>query len=150
MPRSKIATGYACLAALLLGLGGAVAQEPADGRFEMTPVPEGQVRLDTETGAMSLCRRSGEQWACTPMAESDLQSEVQRLQRENQELRDKIAAFEDASANKPGGQDSGEPGFQLTIPKKEIERLKEFAQDLYRRFQDLIRDLQDQREEKPI
>lgn len=129
--------------------GASLMPAAAAGRYEMTPVPEGQVRLDTETGEMALCHRSGDDWSCTPMREEGvdgLQAEVDRLAKENQELKDKITAFEDAGA---AGPKPDEPGFHLTIPEKDIERLKAFAQDLYRRFQDMVRDLQPPPEDRP-
>lgn len=44
------------------------AGEPvADGRYTLQAVPDGIVRLDTRTGAMSLCKREEAGWACHEM-----------------------------------------------------------------------------------
>ena len=76
---------------LVLGAFGSVpasAQERPQ-RFTMTPTEGGFVRLDTETGAVSICTRRDGAWACEPMPEERqaLSREIERLQTENKRLR---------------------------------------------------------------
>lgn len=49
-----------------LALAGAAVADTADnaGRFTMSPVDGGFLRLDKETGAVAMCARSGTAWAC--------------------------------------------------------------------------------------
>lgn len=61
----------ASLAALLAAPGFALGGEEKPGRYTMSPVEDGFVRLDTETGEMSICKRGNDGgWACSPMADS--------------------------------------------------------------------------------
>jgi hypothetical protein len=80
--------------------GAAIAQtgQPADverdGRFSMTPAPDGGfLRLDTRTGAVSHCRTSNNGVQCRSAADerAALQAEIDRLAGENAELRRKMA-----------------------------------------------------------
>jgi hypothetical protein len=77
--------GLAFLALLALP-GAALAQQP---RYSFQAVEGGLMRLDTETGAVSLCTRAGENYACRGVADdrAALQEEIDRLRRENDALR---------------------------------------------------------------
>ena len=58
----------AAIAAVLAAIGGLVAAQSApdgeNGRYTMTPIPEGVLRLDTRTGTVSTCTANGAGWAC--------------------------------------------------------------------------------------
>src|SRR4029450_14085746 len=58
------------------------------GRFVMTPVEGGFLRMDTLTGAVSLCQRAGGKWACEAVADDrrPLETEMERLRAENRQL----------------------------------------------------------------
>ena len=88
----KCSQVLASAAALTLGLAangaGAAGEKP--GRYTMSPTEGGFVRLDTETGEMSLCKRGGGgDWVCEPMADKQQaqQRELDRLRQENDALR---------------------------------------------------------------
>jgi hypothetical protein len=78
------------LAALILGgMGGVTAQSMPDGengRYVLSPVSDGVVRLDTRTGAVSSCSNTGAGWACyaVPDERAALDAEIGRLQAENE------------------------------------------------------------------
>ena len=59
------------------------------GRFTMTPAPGGFLRLDTRTGAVSLCAVAGESVACRAAADDReaLSQEIDRLSNENAALK---------------------------------------------------------------
>lgn len=65
----------------------ALAQAP--GRYSFQPMDGGLMRLDTETGQVSHCTKTGESYACRSVADdrAALQEEIDRLRRENEELR---------------------------------------------------------------
>src|SRR6185503_21368674 len=65
----------------------------APGPYTMTTVEGSVWRLDSATGAMSVCGRKLDHWACESVTDDALalKEEVDRLTRENQELRDKLA-----------------------------------------------------------
>jgi len=66
--------------------------DSANGRFAMTPVADGFLRLDTRTGQTSLCTVSSGQVQCRAGADerAALQAEIDRLAKENAGL--KVAA----------------------------------------------------------
>jgi hypothetical protein len=71
------------------GVGSAAAQSPPDaekGRYALSPVADGVVRLDTRTGAVSTCSNGGTGWACysVPDERAALDAEIGRLQADNE------------------------------------------------------------------
>lgn len=102
------------LAFTLLGVGSAFAQQPADpatenGRYSMTPVQDGFLRLDTRTGAVAMCRLVNGAPECRTGADerAALESEIGRLQAENRDLRLKGPGASAAAppSNMPSDQD---------------------------------------------
>src|SRR5262245_8899673 len=84
-------------AALAIGVGLVAAQsapESENGRYTMTPIPEGVLRLDTRTGVVSTCSKNGAGWACyaVPDERSALDAEIGRLQGELEKLKEQLAA----------------------------------------------------------
>lgn len=73
----------------------APANEPErDGRYTMTPAPDGGfLRLDTRSGAVSHCRQANGGVQCRSAADerAALQAEIDRLAKENDDLRSKLA-----------------------------------------------------------
>ena len=73
------------IAASIVGVGdGAVAQSMPDsenGRYALSPIPDGVIRLDTRTGAVSTCNNNGTGWACysAPDERAALDAEIGRL-----------------------------------------------------------------------
>lgn len=90
---------FAIVAVAALGLGsGLVAAQSApdgeNGRYTMTPIPEGVLRLDTRTGTVSTCTKNGAGWACyaVPDERTALDAEIGRLQAEVEKLKAELAA----------------------------------------------------------
>jgi hypothetical protein len=75
------------LLALVVSATPAMAQ--TSGRFTFQPVDGGLMRLDTETGHVSHCTKAGDSFACRSVADdrAAMQDEIDRLKRENEELR---------------------------------------------------------------
>jgi hypothetical protein len=97
---SKFSTLFTA-AVLLSCLGGmdiAVAQSPdtENGRYALSPVADGVIRLDTRTGAVSTCNDTGTGWACyaAPDERAALDAEIGRLQADNENLKAQLAARE--------------------------------------------------------
>ena len=59
-----------------------------NGRYTLSPVTDGVIRLDTRTGEVSTCSNRGNGWACyaVPDERAALDSEIGRLQVENEKL----------------------------------------------------------------
>src|SRR4051795_672291 len=94
------------VAALLFCLGpAAMAQSLPDienGRYALSPVGDGVVRLDTRTGAVSACNNSGRGWACyvVPDERAAMDAEIGRLQGENDKLKAELASREPTVSGK--------------------------------------------------
>ena len=98
---SKFASSVTAAALMLClgGVGGAVAEQMPDtenGRFTLSPVADGVIRLDTRTGAVSTCSNNGNGWACysVPDERAAFDAEIGRLQAENEKLKSELAARE--------------------------------------------------------
>jgi hypothetical protein len=70
-----------------------VEKSASDERFIYEQVDEGILRLDSRTGEVSLCARADSGWACRIVADErgTLNVEIERLERENAELRKQVA-----------------------------------------------------------
>ena len=104
-------------AAVLIVGGAATAQSMPDGekgRYSMSPVGNGVIRLDTRTGAVSTCSNGGAGWACyaVPDERAALDAEIGRLQADNERLKTELAARESTVTGK-----IGEALPQETLPK---------------------------------
>jgi hypothetical protein len=95
---SKLLTSIAAVAAAIFlgGAGAALAQSRPDtenGRYALSPIADGVLRLDTRTGAVSTCNNSGSGWACyaVPDERAAFDSEIGRLQAENEKLKAQLA-----------------------------------------------------------
>lgn len=64
-----------------------------NGRFALSPVPEGFLRLDTRTGAVSICGSVKDNWVCrvVPDERAALDTEIGRLQADNKKLKEQLA-----------------------------------------------------------
>lgn len=113
----------------LLFAAGSFAQE-APGRFAMKDVEDGLIRMDTQTGAVSHCRRKATDWVCETVADERkaYQDEITRLTRENEELRQKLAR--DAEARKKRFPGDEELDQVMTFMEKIMRRVFEFARSM--------------------
>jgi hypothetical protein len=85
------------LPAILLAVGLASADAAAgqampdaeNGRYALSTTPDGVLRLDTRTGAVSTCSNTGAGWACyaVPDERAALDAEIGRLQADNEKLK---------------------------------------------------------------
>lgn len=90
-------TGLAvmALAATLMFGHGARAQAAPDtenGRYTLSPVTDGFLRLDTRNGVVSICTNKNG-WICrlVPDERAALDTEIGRLQTDNRNLREQLA-----------------------------------------------------------
>jgi len=112
------------------------------GRYTMTPAGDGFLRLDTATGAVSICRQKLDTWTCESVADDALalKQEVDRLTGENQELKDKLAKAEAREGQ--AGPLPANPSTQF--PTLALDEMTDFINKMIRRLQDLVRDLKQQ------
>ena len=112
------------------------APESENGRYSMSPVADGMLRLDTRTGQVSLCRQKNDGWICETAADdrAAYEKEIARLQ-------EKVASLEAARGRQPGAD--------LKLPSEaEVDRLMKFFENIFRRFIGMIEGLQRENEQK--
>jgi hypothetical protein len=120
-----LATGSIPLAAAvaMFGIGAAAAQaipDSANGRYTMSPITDGVMRLDTRTGEVSTCSNNGNGWACfaVPDERAALDAEIGRLRDDNERLK---AQLEDRGAAVAGKTDEPLPkGDALKPPEPKV------------------------------
>ena len=71
------------------------ARADAPGRYEFNHVDKGILRLDNNTGQVSLCSQHATGWACDPVPEerAALEKEIARLQDEVAALKKEVASL---------------------------------------------------------
>jgi hypothetical protein len=134
--------------------GAAVAESMPDGengRYAMSATPDGVLRLDTRTGAMSTCSNSGAGWACyaIPDERAAMDAEIGRLQADNEKLKAQLAAREPVVTGKTEEalpkSDSlkpaepkvaeGERKIEIPLPSdRDIDRVMSFLERAWRRL----------------
>jgi hypothetical protein len=153
-----IAVALACSA----GVGAATAQTMPDsenGRYALSPVTDGVIRLDTRTGMVSTCNNAGIGWACysVPDERAALDAEIGRLQADNEKLRAQLAAREPTvtgkvdepmpksdSLKKPEPKVAeGERKIEIPLPSdRDMDRVMSFLEQAWRRLLDMANRVQ--------
>lgn len=150
----------AVLVVCLAGAGGAVAGMPEseNGRYTLSTTPDGALRLDTRTGAVSTCSNSSAGWACYTVPDERaamdveigrLQADVDRLQAENERLKADLAAREPTVSGKieeplpkSDSLKKGEPKvaeserkIEIPLPSdRDLDRMMSFLEQAWRRL----------------
>jgi hypothetical protein len=122
---------WIALACLVCLAAPASAEDPAradalsseNGRYSMTPTADGFLRLDTRTGAVSLCKIENGAARCQAAADerAALKDEIERLARQNDALKSKPPV-----AGLPSRQD--------------FDRALDYAEHFMRRMMKFIRE----------
>ncbi|KYG22309.1 hypothetical protein SE92_20495 [Bradyrhizobium sp. AT1] len=153
-------------AAMAVG-GGLEAAQPApdgeNGRYSMTPIPEGVLRLDTRTGTISTCTKNGTGWACyaVPDERTALDAEIGRLQAEVERLKGQLAAAPTVSGkidealpksdplkkaepkNAEPRAAEGERKIEIPLPSdQDVDRVMSFLEKAWRRLIDMANRVQ--------
>jgi uncharacterized small protein (DUF1192 family) len=106
MTRATYLTSAVVLMSVLAVTSGTVAQSLPDnenGRYALSPIPDGVIRLDTRTGAVSTCSNGGAGWACyaVPDERAALDEEIGRLQTENEKSKAEVERLKAELASRP-------------------------------------------------
>ena len=136
------------------GAGAALAQSMPDaenGRYALSPVTDGVLRLDTRSGAVSTCTNTGAGWACyaVPDERVALDAEIGRLQADNEKLKAELAARAPTvtgkideplpktdSLKKPEPKVAdGERKIEIPLPSdRDMDRMMSFLERAWRRL----------------
>ncbi len=161
---SKVSIAIAA-AAVIFSLGGtgvASAQSMPDtenGRYALSPVNDGVIRLDTRTGVVSTCNNTGTGWACytAPDERAALDAEIGRLQSDNEKLKAQLAAREPTVGGKideplpksdllkkPGPKVAdGERKIEIPLPSdQDMDRMMAFLEQAWRRLLEMANRVQ--------
>lgn len=149
--------------AVLMAIGGGLvaaqsAPDGENGRYSMTPIPEGVLRLDTRTGTVSTCTKNGAGWACyaVPDERAALDAEIGRLQADVEKLKGQLAAGPTVSGKvdealpksdplKKAEPKAAEGDRRIEIPlpsDQDVDRVMSFLERAWRRLVDMANRVQ--------
>ena len=150
----------AAVAICMVGTGAIAASMPdtENGRYTLSPVADGVIRLDTRTGTVSTCNNSGIGWACyaVPDERAALDAEIGRLQADNEKLKAELAAREptvsgksdealpksDSLKSEPKTADS-ERKIEIPLPSdQDMDRVMSFLERAWRRLVEMANRMQ--------
>jgi hypothetical protein len=152
------AAAIVCLA----GLDAAFAQSTPDtenGRYALSPVTDGVLRLDTRTGVASICTDKGTGWACYAMPDerAAFDEEIGRLQKDNEALKAELAQRQPTvtgkideplpkadSLKKPDPKvGDGERKIEIPLPSdRDMDRMMAFVEQAWRRLVEMANRMQ--------
>ena len=142
---SVLSAGFA-LAAV-----GALAGDDKPGRYTMTPTEGGVLKLDTVTGAISLCTRSGDDWACKPTKDGEqaLRREIDGLKGEIDVLKDQLTKMEEiAGIGDPSKGDGPRPQAKTELPtEKDVDQAFDYFERMVKKLRERLNKIE--RDGKP-
>lgn len=124
---------------LLAGLGAGPALAAEAQRYQMEKTDKGYVRMDTQTGEMSICEERDNQLVCKLAADerSALQDEIGRLQGEVKAIEDRVVKLENSLTQR----------LESTLPsEEEFEKTMGYMERFFRSFMGMVKDFE--KEEK--
>jgi len=128
---------FFALALILSATASPCVADDDQGRYAITPAGDGFLRMDTATGSVSICRQKLDTWTCESVADDSLalKQDVDRLTRENQELKEKLAKAEARVA------EAGPANPSTQFPNLALDEMTDFINKMIHRLQDMVRDL---------
>jgi hypothetical protein len=113
------------------------------GRYSFSKVADGYLRLDAQTGQVSVCSQRAVGWACqaAPDDRTVLEGEITRLRTENAALKKEMLAHGLAlpGTAAPEASDAHDNDITIHLPDdSEIDRVMAYAGQLWHRFVDAI------------
>lgn len=118
-------------ALLLCATGAADAQET--NRYSLQKTADGYVRLDTNTGEMSICKEQADQLVCRVAADDRvaIEDDMSQLSARIKAVEDKLASYEK----------SGLSGKNTIPTDEEFEKTMGYMEKFFRRFMGVVKDL---------
>jgi hypothetical protein len=123
------------------------------GRFSFHRVQDTLVRLDSQSGQVSICRLGANGWSCqtVPDDRAALESEISRLQSDNADLKKQLLAL---GMSPPGGSQPPPPGVktpertpnampETRLPSEaDLDRAMAFISKAWRRMVEMMAEFQ--------
>nr|WIE91558.1 hypothetical protein P9270_029350 [Mesorhizobium sp. WSM4875] len=120
--------------AALCSLVAASAYSGETDRYRLEKSTNGYVRMDTQTGAMSICEERSGQLVCKLAADerSAFQDEIDRLQSTVKALDERVAKLENSLSARLESQLPSEEDFNKTMS---------YMERFFRSFMDIVKDI---------
>lgn len=150
MVSKSVAVAIAGLCLLVPAWAQDTSPDNNGGRYTFNKVADGYLRLDTQTGELSLCSQRAIGWACqvVPEDRSVLEDEIGRLRRENGALKQELlsqglALPAGAAKPEPSVAHGGEHEPRLA-DRAELDRVMGFVGQVWHRLVEAIAQAQKQ------
>lgn len=153
MFRSAIAASLLFLALPAAAQNGLPDNE--GGRYSLTKVDDGYLRLDQQTGQVSTCTRRSVGWACYPVPDerTALEEEIARLQKESATLKKELLARGivlpgmKPSQGKPEAKSDAKPDANADVTIKmpsdaELDKAMATMERIWRRLVEMVQRVQ--------
>jgi hypothetical protein len=110
-----------------------------DGAYTMTKIGDAALRLNTRTGAVSICQNSDGAWRCNAITDSviDLQREIERLTNENKLLSMELDQLK-KKADRSGSQKGNDMPPELPT-RKTVDQMMDVLEQMVRRFEKILK-----------
>lgn len=132
------------LPAMPAGAASPDAPEIDSDRYTLQETAEGWLRLDRESGTLSLCRAKESRWTCAPVPDAiaSFEAEIGALEADKRRLEARVEELE-RQLQKAGRAPQGPPREPLLTPKdeREFDRFMDFSERALRRFFGMVKDL---------
>jgi hypothetical protein len=137
-------------ALVLLALPAAAQNGPPDsegGRYSFNRVDDGYLRLDQQTGQVSLCTRRNVGWACYPVPDerNALEEEIARLQKDNAALKKEMLARGLALPGMKQSQAKPDANADSTVKvpsDAELDKAMAVMEKIWRRLVEMVQRVQ--------
>ncbi|WP_192250299.1 hypothetical protein [Mesorhizobium silamurunense] len=120
--------------AALCSLVAASAYSEETDRYRLEKSANGYVRMDTQTGAMSICEERSGQLVCKMASDerAAIQDEIDRLQSSVKALDERVAKLE----NTPSAR------LESNLPSEEdFNKTMSYMERFFRSFMDIVKDM---------
>jgi hypothetical protein len=154
MWKTRLVLAASGLLLLTSGNSPAQADEPI-GRFSLTPVGSFFLRLDSATGAMSMCGPKDGDYVCETIRDDALalKRQIDHLAGENEAMRLKILSLEaalQAAKAENKAKDAPPPSAAVELPKLDLDQVTALASKIMQRFEEIVRSLKQQEASKEL
>jgi hypothetical protein len=142
--KQTLAASAVCVALCAPALAEGEMPDSEHGRYTLNKVAEGFLRLDTQTGQVSVCSQRTVGFACqaVPDDRAVLENEIARLRTENAALKKEMLAHGLAlpgTGATPESTGSHDNDITIRLPdNSEIDRMVAYAGQLWHRFVEAI------------
>ncbi|AZO49113.1 MAG: hypothetical protein EOS54_06930 [Mesorhizobium sp.] len=125
---------YILIPAALFSLVAVSAFSEETDRYRLEKSANGYVRMDTQTGAMSICEERSGQLVCKMAADerAAFQDEVDKLQTSVKALDERVAKLENSLSARLESQLPSEEDFNKTLG---------YMEQFFRTFKDIVKDM---------